>query len=83
MLGTTLERLQKGHAQQVKEVEAAAERAAVQSAAIIEEAMAQAEETRRRAAQESQSQVSQHSPSHRHCHDGSLAITGRSVCMQS
>ena len=31
---------------QVKEVEAAAERAAAQSAAIIEEAMAQAEEAR-------------------------------------
>ena len=43
---------------QVKEVEAAAERAAAQSAAIIEEAMAQAEETRRRAEQDTQSQVS-------------------------
>ena len=42
---------------QVKEVEAAAERAAAQSAAIIEEAMAQAEETRRRAEQDTQSQV--------------------------
>lgn len=42
---------------QVKEVEAAAERAAVQSAAIIEEAMAQAEELRRKATQESHSQV--------------------------
>ena len=42
---------------QVKEVEIAAERAAAQSAAIIEEAMAQAEETRRRAEQDTQSQV--------------------------
>ena len=41
----------------MKEVEAAAERAAAQSAAIIEEAMAQAEETRRRAEQDTQSQV--------------------------
>ena len=39
-------------------MEAAAERAAAQSAAIIEEAMAQAEETRRRAEQDTQSQVS-------------------------
>ena len=38
-------------------MEAAAERAAAQSAAIIEEAMAQAEETRRRAEQDTQSQV--------------------------
>jgi hypothetical protein len=45
-------------ADQVKEVEAAAERAAVQSAAIIEEAMAQAEDMRRKAVQESHSQVS-------------------------
>ena len=49
---------------QVKEVEAAAERAAAQSAAIIEEAMAQAEETRRRAEQDTQSQVSA-SPGHK------------------
>ncbi len=41
----------------MKEVEIAAERAAAQSAAIIEEAMAQAEETRRRAEQDTQSQV--------------------------
>lgn len=50
---------------QVKEVEAAAERAAAQSAAIIEEAMAQAEETRRRAEQDTQSQVSV-LPGHEH-----------------
>ena len=42
---------------QVKEVEAAAERAAAQSAGVIEEAMAQAEEARRRAEQDTQSQV--------------------------
>ncbi len=42
---------------QVKEVEAAAERAAAQSAAIIEDAMAQAEDLRRKAAQETHSQV--------------------------
>lgn len=42
---------------QIKEVEAAAERAAAQSAAIIEDAMAQAEELRRKAAQETHSQV--------------------------
>ena len=42
---------------QVKEVEAAAERAAAQSAAVIEEAMAQAEEARRRAEQDTQSRV--------------------------
>lgn len=49
---------------QVKEVEAAAERAAAQSASIIEDAMAQAEETRRRAKQDTQSQVGiiMHSP---------------------
>lgn len=38
-------------------MEAAAERAAAQSAAIIEEAMAQGEETRRMAEQDTQSQV--------------------------
>ena len=41
----------------MKEVEAAAERAAAQSAAVIEEAMAQAEEARRRAEQDTQSRV--------------------------
>ncbi|CAL8470378.1 g9920 [Coccomyxa elongata] len=41
----------------VKEVEAAAERAAAQSAAIIEDAMAQAEDLRRKAAQETHSQA--------------------------
>ncbi len=38
-------------------MEAAAERAAAQSAAIIEDAMAQAEEMRRKAAKETHSQV--------------------------
>ncbi len=38
-------------------MEAAAERAAAQSAAIIEDAMAQAEDLRRKAAQETHSQV--------------------------
>ena len=47
----------KSSALQVKEVEAAAERAAAQSAAVIEEAMAQAEEARRRAEQDTQSRV--------------------------
>ena len=47
----------KGSVLQVKEVEAAAERAAAQSAAVIEEAMAQAEEARRRAEQDTQSRV--------------------------
>lgn len=45
---------------QVKEVEAAAERAAAQSAAIIERAMEQAEDMRRRAARDTQGQVGKH-----------------------